>query len=275
MTIETIEIETIDASGRLRPVNQAWVDTMAEEVAAGATLPAIEVVETAPGAYRLITGAHRLAVAGQLGFATIEAIVWPASAFADESKIRLKEIQENMLRYEQTELDRAVAIAEWKRIFEAANPTPKRGRKAAGEMIPESGNIFVERFSEAAARALGISESSVYVAVEIAKGLDQEVRLAIAAHPIADHQSELLALARQPAERQQAIVALLLDPDQGIGSVATAIAALDKTPAPARAPAWEKLSGRFSKLKESQQHAFFEAHFDAISLWLAKRPIKR
>jgi ParB family chromosome partitioning protein len=147
----------------------------------------------------------------------------------------------------------------------------KRGRPSADKNIPDSGEFFSSTFSKAAASAIGISQSSVYLAVEIANGIAEDVRTSIAAHPIADRQAELLALAHQTAARQAKIAKLLLDPESGVHSVADAIAAIDKTPAPDKAAAWEKLSSRFARLKESQQHAFFEAHHDAIELWLAKR----
>ena len=122
-----------------------------------------------------------------------------------------------------------------------------------------------------AATALGVSERSVFVALEIAKGIAAPIRARIAAHPIADRQIELIALAHEPEARQTQIVDLLLDPESGVHSVADAIAALDRRPRPSRAEPWEKLSGTFARLKPAQQRAFFEAHLDAITLWLAQR----
>ena len=97
------------------------------------------------------------------------------------------------------------------------------------------------------------------------------MRRELALQPIADNQAELLALARQSVARQRKIAALLLDADSGIAYVEDAIAAIDKTPAPERAATWEKLSNTFSKLKEAQQHAFFDAHADAIRAWLKSK----
>ncbi|MDQ2084061.1 ParB N-terminal domain-containing protein [Xanthobacteraceae bacterium Astr-EGSB] len=271
MTIKTIEIAKIDVGQRLRARRQDWVDTFAEQITGGEELPAIEVVERADGRFALITGEHRMAAHLKAGRAEIVADVKDTAAFADEAACRLREIKENLCRAGLTELDRAVAIATWKAIYEAGNPTPKRGRPKTDEMFAESAKIFSSRFSTSSARALGISERSTYVAVEIASGIAEDIRAAIAAHPIADHQAELLALAHQAAARQAKIVKLLLDPESGVHSVADAIAAIDKTPAPAKSAPWEKLADRFAKLKETQQHAFFEAHHDAIELWLAKR----
>ena len=269
MTIKAIPTATIDASGRLRELRPDWVDTFAADLEAGDELPPIEVVETSSG-HRLLVGGHRLAAHLKLGRTEIMADVKDAAAYPDDAACRMREIKENLVRAELTVLDRAVALAEWKRIYELQNPLPKRGRPAAGENGEKISNIFVERFSAAAARALGVTERSVQLAIEIAS-IDAEVRRKLALQPIADNQSELLALSRVNVARQRQIAQLLLDDDSGIDSVADAIAAIDKTPAPARAQAWEKLSNTFSKLKEAQQYAFFDAHSDAIQAWMMSK----
>lgn len=269
MTIQPIEITRIDATGRLRQINAGWVEAFTHEITDGAVLAPIDVVETATG-YRLITGGHRLAAHVRLGRSEIEARVWPASAFPDEGAMRLKEIQENILRFEPTELDRAVAILHWKQIFEDTRPQPKRGRPAK-EIAAESARIFAERFSTAAARAMGISERSVQVAVQIATGLTEETRVRISAAPIADIQSELLQLAHQDGDRQAKILGLLLAEPPAAPSVAEAIALLDRTPAPVKLSGWQKVSDTFSRLKEPEQDAFFAAHADAIDRWLMTR----
>lgn len=270
MRIDDIRIDLIDASGRLRPINPGWVETMVDEMAAGAVLAPIEVVEAGDG-FRLITGAHRLAAARKLDRATIEAKIWPADAFADEGEIRLKEVQENILRFELTELDRASAIAAWKQIYEDTRKTPRRGRPPKSENAADSARIFAERFSIAAARALGISERSVRISVQIARGVPERVKTRIAAHPIADNQMELLQLVGQSLERQTKIADLLLADPPKAATVGGAIAVLDQTATPAHLKGWEKISERFGRLNERDQQAFFNMHADAIDRWQATR----
>lgn len=273
MVIRTIDIAAIDASGRLRPINPTWSATLAETLAAGDRLPPIEVVERGDG-YRLIAGGHRLDAHRIVGRTTIEAEVYTAAAFADEAAIRLREIKENMLRFELTALDRAVHLATWKEIHEASYEPPKRGRKPktiAPEELAQNSAAFAQSFSKAASDALGISERSVQVAVQIAAGIDLDVRDRIAGAPIADTASELLQLAHQIPVRQAKIVDLLLSDPPRAGSVAEAIAALDATPAPTRLTGWERVSDRFSRLNHLEQERFFQAHADAIDRWLAKK----
>jgi ParB family chromosome partitioning protein len=265
-----IDIAKIDASDRLRATRQDWVDTFAESIQAGEQLPAIEVVER-DGKYRLITGAHRLKAHIQVGHSVILADVLDAAAYADEAACRLREIKENMARAGLTELDRAVAIATWKEIYEATQDVQKRGGDRRSDQIAESAKWFSERFSIASSKALGISERSVFVAVSIATGIARKVRDRIATHPVADHQAELIALSRETPDRQAKIADLMLADPPAARNVAEAIAAIDKVPAPATAAPWEKISSKFSRLKEVQQHAFFDAHEAAIAAWLAKR----
>jgi ParB family chromosome partitioning protein len=274
-----IDIAKIDASDRLRATRQDWVDTFAESIQAGELLPAIEVVER-DGKFRLITGAHRLKAHIQVGHTVILADVLDAAAYADDAACRLREIKENMARAGLTELDRAVAIATWKGIHESVRGINRGGRPSAGKTTAESAEVFSASFSTAAARALGISERSVFVAVSIATGIARDIRDRIATHPIADRQSELIQLSRETPERQAKIIDLMLADPPGASDVAEAIAALDRVPAPAAAAPWERLASKFSRLKEAQQHAFFAAHRTAITDWLAKhgeviQPTKR
>jgi len=273
MTIQTIEIARIDTSGRLRPINPTWSRAMSETLVRGEKLPAIEVVERGDG-YRLIAGGHRVDAHLIAGRTMIDAEVYSATAFADEAAIRLREIKENMLRFELTALDRAVHLATWKEIHEAAYQPPKRGRKPKKidpEKLARDSAAFSMSFSKTASEALRISERSIQVAVQIAAGIGLEIRERIARAPLADVASELLQLAHQDEERQNKIVDLLLaDPPQA-GTVAEAIAILDRIPAPAKLAGWERVSDKFSRLPATDQDRFFSAHSDAIDRWLMQR----
>ena len=290
-TLRTISIVDIDASNRLRTINQAWVEALAGQLGDGVRLPPIEVVEQSNGGYRLIAGGHRLAAHSKALQTEIEAQVWSAEAFSDEAAIRLREIHENMMRFELTALDRSVHLATWKEIHEAAAPPVKKGRKSAADREKEmwqdsaaisaapgtkkqaqdSAAIFAGRFSAAAAAALRISERSVQVAVQIASGIGPALRERIAAHDLADNASELLLLAAQSEDRQARIINLMLSEPPEATRVAEAIAILDKVQPPPRLAAIARLSEQFSRLKEVDQHAFFAAHAEAIESWMAGR----
>ncbi|WP_319774441.1 hypothetical protein [Breoghania sp.] len=270
---KTVKIADIDASNRLRPINPTWAETIAEGLRNGDEVPPIKVVEQGEK-FRLIFGGHRLEGHVLADFETIEVDVRPSAEYPDEASIRLEEIRENMIRYELTALDRAVHLAAWKALHEEAAGPAKRGRKskaelAQAELAQNSAAIFAGTFSAAAAAALGVSERSVQVAVQVANGIVADVRETIAFLPIADTMSELLKLAALSPERQKAVADMLAADPPRAGSVADAVALISDTPKPAKPAAWERLSDKFSRLKPGEQKRFFELHRAEIETWLA------
>lgn len=268
------EIAKIDASGRLRALDQAWVATLAEDfLAAGQLLP-IEIELTGEDTARLIFGGHRLAAAVLREWTHIDAVVWPAGTFADEAERRLREIKENFIRRELTVLDRALNLAAWKDIYEAQNPVAGRGGKRVKRETEVKLPDLAVCFSEVAAGTLDISERSIFRAVQIARGLSAQTVEAISSHALANHQQSLLQLAVESPARQARILSLLLaEGDTGVASVADAIAAIDKLPAPQKQEPWSRLAGTFARLPQRQQFSFFDTHAEAIEAWLAQRGV--
>ncbi|MCA1242974.1 ParB N-terminal domain-containing protein [Stappia stellulata] len=280
-TIMDLDLAAIDSTDRLRKALPARVEALAEDLDQRGLLTPIEAVgPTEEGRYRLIYGAHRLAAAKRLGWAEIPSVIHAPDAFADEATARLREIRENLMRFELNPLERAVAIAAWRDIYEAAHGKVKPGRTAKKGAEGISANLaliheeaaerFAGGFSEAAQEAFGLSARAIFRALKIAT-ISPEIRDRIADNALAGNQSELLKLSDQSPERQAQIVGLLLAEPPTATTVDDAVAVIDKTQ-PAQTPKlWEKVSDRFSRLKRSEQHRFFEAHRDAIDLWLAER----
>jgi ParB family chromosome partitioning protein len=305
-TILDLDLAAIDATGRLRKALPLRVEALAEDLDQRGLITPIEVVGPLDDeSYRLIYGAHRLAAAKLLGWAEIPAVVHAPDAFADEAEARLREIRENLMRFELNALERAVSVAAWRDIYEAANGKVKRGgdrRKKsqvainAGEagnsanialngargisdklaQIQPGGDLEEQSdklslcFSEAAQAEFSLNARAIFRALKIAT-IPAEIRDRIADSALAANQSELLQLAAQSPERQAQIVGLLLAEPPAAASVADAIAVLDKVPATRKPKPWEKLSDSFSRLKQAEQHRFFEAHREAVELWLAER----
>ena len=88
----------------------------------------------------------------------------------------------------------------------------------------------------------GLSRSSLYRAVEIGKGLDDQAARDLAGTGLADRESDLHALSRMPASKQRVIAAICRDVPRG-ATLGKALAALDgrgkraKTTGPGRPPA--------------------------------------
>ncbi|MER8945727.1 ParB N-terminal domain-containing protein [Mesorhizobium sp. M0959] len=268
-SILDIDIASITILSGRRRLDPSWVETLSDLFAGQGQLQPIEVIAEGDR-FRLVYGAHRLAAARLIGWKTVRAIVKQAKDFADEAEITLREITENLARRELSALDRAVDIARWREVYEATHLVAKPGPKAKPLLAEELTAKFAVNFSVAATTAFGLSERSIFNAVKIAS-IPASVRDLIALHPVAGNQSELLALAAEPVVRQEQIAALLTAEPPQAGSVADAIAILDRTPKPAAAPRWLKLADDFSKIKPSEQDRFFELHEAAIQRWMKGR----
>lgn len=273
MPLQTIRIDQITVPQGRRRLDPAWVETLAGLFASQGQQSPIEVIAR-DGGYRLVFGAHRLAAAKLLGWPEIDAVVKSPEDFTDEAEIALREISENLARRELSVLDRAVDIARWREIYEAARGPVKAGRRSKSSQVvtisEDGGERFAASFSEAARKALGIDRMAVSRAMRIAS-ISAHVRQAISLLPIANIQSELLTLAAEPHERQGLIVGLLTGEPAQAASVAEAIAILDRLPRPQPEPRWQRVASAFSLLKPAEQHSFFELHRGAIELWLEER----
>lgn len=281
MQVQSIKIADIDRSKRLRAINPDWVQALADEAreAGSPQWPPIEVVALDKG-YRLISGGHRTEAAVLLGLGEIEAKVFDRSEFADEAEIRLREVRENLLRYELTALDRAIHLVAWKEIYETANAVDKRGgdRRSKGTNPASDTNSadlrnrsFAERFSLAAAKVLSVSEDSIGRSLKIAKGISEPVRLKISAHPIANNASELLKLCGETATRQAQIVGLLLSDPPNAANVDEAISIVDRVPAPRQLELWEATTAKLMRLPDTQLDRVFESLAPKIMAWMARK----
>lgn len=304
MRIDDIDIELVDVSACHRRPDPDWVETIREDMAARGQQMPIHVAE-AGARFLLIKGRRRMLAAQAVGLSRIKAIVLPE--FATNAALLLAQISAQILRGKLIVLDRAVAVAQWRAIYEATagevKPGPKATRVQTASMradaarpgigsnltpIPSAQRIGLEvdpisdevlaalaasfsgTFSEAAQRALGLNKSAVSRCLRIAT-IDATVRERIALHPIADHQSELLALSAEPAERQTLIANLLLSSPPSAHSVADAIAVIDRVAAVAPRAAWERISDGFARLPLAAKRQFIAENWDFIETILAER----
>lgn len=281
MNVQAIPLASVAIGDRLRAIDPAWVDLLAEEIARDGQKEAVRVVAQ-EGGFLLIDGARRIAALAKLGAATVEARVEPEEALADAAFVRLGEIKGNLMRAGLTVLDRAYHIAAWREVYEAAHTLRKRGRRPgaengvrlrnnsiAGDGSPDE--AFALRFSEAARRALKVSEDSIHRALIVAR-IDPAQGRRLTGHPCADNQSELLRLAELPPERQVRVIDLLTEAKAA--TVAEAIDRLDgRTPQAPLTPA-ELMTQRFARLSEAEQFAALDLMGDGIERWLAERAAK-
>jgi len=274
-----IAIELVDVLPGRRALDPNWVETLAADFKERGQRTPIEVIQRGDR-FQLVSGGHRVS-AGRLNRqATISAIVKQPADFAHDAQIKLAEIVENFMRRELSALDRAFDVAAWREIFELVRGEVKRGGNRRGKVqslksetlngsadLDTISHLFADNFTVAAQKALCLSRAAVFRSLTIA-GIGETARQAIALLPIADNQTELLALAAEPEARRATIVEHLV---AGAASVADAIAIIDDlAPSLPREP-YERISETFSRLKAEQQYRFFDLHEDAIAAWMASR----
>jgi ParB family transcriptional regulator, chromosome partitioning protein len=216
----SIPLDQIEVGERLRAVDADYVALIAESLAdRGLDTPIIVTGAGADGRHRLIAGGHRVAAARQAGWTEIAAKVVEVT----ELEAKLIEIDENLVRRELSALDRAVFLAERKRIYEALNPATKRG---GDRRATKPTSVSVWSFGKATAAKLGVDERTIQRAVARA-AIRPDVRAMIAGLPIADSGAELDKLAALSPDLQFEVARRLGGQTR---TIATALVAINGAP---------------------------------------------
>ena len=242
--IVRVRLGVIDASDRLREVSEAHAQVIAasmQERADRGHQPQLQPIEiVARGdSFRLVYGAHRYRACEINGWDEIDAII----VTADDAELRLREIDENLIRHELNALDRARFMAERKRIYEALNPAAKHGGDRRSD---QAANMATWSFSADIADKTGLSERTVRRAVALADSLAPTAVARLCNTPLASNQAALEALAKHPHARQMAALDLMF---------------AEENPAKSVTDAFNRLDGKVAKSAEEKHLA------KAIDLW--------
>lgn len=214
--IETIPLDQIQVSNRLRSIDPDHAALIAQSFQANGQMTPIEVRRAADGGFLLVSGAHRLEAANIAGMGEIAAII----VEADDDQARLREIDENLCRRDLSELDRAAFLAERKAVWLKLHPETGRGKRGGGK----GANLHLfPSFAQDAAEKLKISPSLVDRIIRRHGNLDAHARAILATSRHADNGSTLDAIARLPADRQRVVAAMLVRPDKPCRSVSEAV----------------------------------------------------
>lgn len=243
---QLIEIELIEVGERLRAIDNDYVAVLASSMKErGRVLQPIAVTsfrakKSLRPSYKLLAGAHRLAAAKLAGFTVIPAEVDPET---DPREARLVEIDENLFRHDLNPLDRAVFLAERKRIYEELYPDTRAGvagGKAARKLTTDTMSAVPGKasFAEDAAIRTGLDPRTIRRAVSIATGLSPDIRKRLVGTGLANNQKELLLLSKQEPAQQERIADLILSADAPAKSVKAAI---------------EKVSGKLPQVEDKQE----------------------
>ena len=200
MVNQKIQIDKIDASHRLRPIDPAHAEVIALSILeVGLKQPIVVRPHPAPGEYEyeLVIGAHRLHALKATAYRSLEVGTQVQIEELDDSHAKLVEIDENLARHELNALDRAVFMLERKKLHEQLYPESAHGkaRKSKAQEKTQTLHLFSKGFAAATAARVGLSKRTIQLAVQIAEKLDPEAIAALRGTDIETNQRELLALA--------------------------------------------------------------------------------
>lgn len=206
-----IPLDLIDIPKRLREVDPLQVEALKESIAErGLLAPIVVTAPDTQGKHTLIAGMHRYRAAQVLGWRKIEAFVHEVT---DPDHARLIEIEENLVRHDLNHLDRAVFLAEWKRIYSGMMGARGPGRPKNADTMSE----FPLRFSEAVKERLKLTPRSVDRAIKRA-AITERLRRALTGHLVTENANILDLIAKLTVEKQETLAAEMT-PDWGVADV--------------------------------------------------------
>lgn len=255
-TIYLVDIDQIDPRGGLRPLNQAWVEALAALMARDGQDDPIEIYRTKGGGFGTTAGRHRLAAATLLGWKQIDADIQDRNALDRQAR----EIGENLFRQELSPLDRAAFVAkqieiERARAGIAEDATPQSVAAQArwsdrlkADASDASANIaHAYRFTDQVAETLRLSKRSIYLDLELHRGLNPDVAATIRTTAVADNASQLRALARMSDADQRLVAGLIVEGTAK--GVSDAAATLKQTPVKSPVQkAWSAIVSNWTRL---------------------------
>lgn len=230
--IVRIPLGDIDTSNRLRPIDEDQATLIAASFGArGQDAPI--TVRPAPKRARkpwvLVAGGHRCRAAAILEWSDIDAIVREMTA----DQARMAEIDENLYRADLSDLDRAVFLAEKKRLYEAMHPETRHGGDRRSDQVAIFGDKIALRFTSEVVERLGLSERSIQRILGRAR-LTPDIRARIAGTRLARVGAELDALVRLPPDQQSQVLDLMLsgreDAPRTVAAAAVVVAGKRKPP---------------------------------------------
>ena len=195
-----LELERIDLGDRLRTVNAAVVQYLAESMKLHGLQYPIQV-RIDGDRYRVVSGAHRVQGARLLAWAHIEAFVLD---HLDDDTIALLEIDENLMRAELNPLDRGLFLARRKEIYERLYPETKRGadRRSSNFQDQNSGSSHKGFVAETASFTL-FSPYTIRRALRIGEKITPELREELAVTPIAHREGDLFVISGMDDSEQE------------------------------------------------------------------------
>ena len=195
-----IPIAAIHVGDRLRPLNQAKVELIADSYRRHGQIMPIEVSPRGPESWNLVIGLHRLEGAKKAGRDSIQAFRFDGDVDARQ----LREIEENLIRHDLNALDRAFNVERWFQHLGVHRKAGASDKTQANQSFAE----IAKRIPAEIAEKAGLSERSIYNDLKLARAL-ADVRDKLAGLPIAETQADLLRFAKLPPSERKPVLSAL------------------------------------------------------------------
>lgn len=227
MEIITLSVTNIDASDRLRPIDEDYANLIGASMAQYGQRAPVEVLPArADGLYPLISGAHRWRGAAIHGLPVLAVV-----RHVDADTAELMQIDENLSRHELNALDEAEFLRRRQEIWRKLYPETKAGgaRKQNDKLV-----VLTQTFSQATADKLRVSERSIQRKVKRAKELIRSgVIDRVRGTWLATRGAHLDAIIKLDSAEQRAVIELLLEAGDGEDAITVADAIRQVRQAPA------------------------------------------
>lgn len=206
--VDSISVQDIELLPGRRPVSPEAVSRLVESIRRiGLRTPiSVRLVdnftsssgEVCDGVPVLVTGAHRLAAARELGWEKIPCVIMSTET---EAQARLWEIAENLHRAELTALERDENLEEWRRL--TLEQVRQLGAPSGGQQPKDKGH-------RKTAKEFGVSEQDVRRAEKVAS-LTPEAKEAAREAGLDDNRSALLTASKAAPEQQAEVIRGIAD----------------------------------------------------------------
>ena len=202
-------IDDIEVAPRLRAVDPQWAQGMAAIFEVENLRHPIEIMRVG-NSFKLIAGAHRLAAFKLLARSDIPARVYEPETETPDLEIRMAEITENIARRELSALDRAAHVAELKDVFQKLYGATHGGdRKSKKAKADQSANIALWSLGDDVASKMGLSKRTIFADAALYGAFSPALRKRLSSPGfqwLANNRAQLVALSKETADSQQAIL---------------------------------------------------------------------
>ena len=271
-----VALAEIIVRSRLRPVSEAAVESLIASIGElGVMKDAVHLRKRKEGLF-LMAGAHRLAAATQLGWATIPAKIW--TDVTDDWAL-LMEVDDNIAGAELNPLDTAVFLAERKKIYERLHPETRaaafKGNQHTGKVAADI--MSVASFAKATAEKFSIDERHVRRLVSLGGSLEVQERLDLRAAPRQVTLKDLGDIAKMPRlgkDRIAVIAALRAGKAKNAAEAYRAIKAensgVEVVVIDSVEVAFKALSALWARAPKAAKRRFVEEHFAELDDFTAE-----